>query len=188
MDHFQDLQILPDPEFSTAMLMNALFAKIHRSFVKVDNRSLGVSFPSVDQDKPSLGDTLRLHGNSTELFRFQEEDWQSGMRDHMKIKAISPVPGDCQFCRVKRIQVKSSVKRLRRRYAKRHRDVFEEQIALMLPDTLEKRLQLPYLRLRSSSTGQWFMLFLRHEPSQSWMEPGVFNSYGLSARGTVPWF
>ncbi|MET0043908.1 MAG: type I-F CRISPR-associated endoribonuclease Cas6/Csy4, partial [Candidatus Thiodiazotropha sp. 6PLUC3] len=30
MDHFQDLQILPDPEFSTPMLMNALFAKLHR--------------------------------------------------------------------------------------------------------------------------------------------------------------
>lgn len=106
MDHFQDLQILPDPEFSTPMLMNALFAKLHRSFVKIENRSIGVSFPHVNPDKPSLGDILRLHGDSMDLLRLQEEDWQSGMWDHMKMKAITPVPDDCKFCRVKRVQVK----------------------------------------------------------------------------------
>ncbi|MCU7848977.1 MAG: type I-F CRISPR-associated endoribonuclease Cas6/Csy4 [Candidatus Thiodiazotropha sp. (ex Lucinoma kastoroae)] len=188
MDHFQDLKILPDPEFSTPMLMNALFAKLHRSFVKIDNRSIGISFPGADQDEPSLGNTLRLHGDSMDLLRLQEEDWQSGMRDHMKMKTIAPVPDDCQFCRVKRVQVKSSADRLRRRYAKRHQDVSADQIGSLFPDALEKKLQLPYLRLKSASTGQCFMLFISHDMPKNQMVSGDFNCYGLSEAATIPWF
>ncbi len=33
MNHYLDLHLLPDPEFSAAQLMSALFAKLHRALV-----------------------------------------------------------------------------------------------------------------------------------------------------------
>ncbi len=31
MDHYLEIRVLPDPEFSSEMLMAALFAKLHRA-------------------------------------------------------------------------------------------------------------------------------------------------------------
>ncbi|MET0043907.1 MAG: type I-F CRISPR-associated endoribonuclease Cas6/Csy4 [Candidatus Thiodiazotropha sp. 6PLUC3] len=156
--------------------------------MKIDNRSIGVSFPRVNPDKPSLGDILRLHGDSMDLLRLQEEDWQTGMWDHLKINVIASVPDDCEFCRVKRVQAKSSAERLRRRYSKRHQEVSADQISSLFPDALEEKLQLPYLRLKSTSTGQSFMLFISHDMIKNQMVSGDFNCYGLSEAATVPWF
>ncbi len=188
MDHYQDLLILPDSEFSAPILLNALFAKLHRSFVRIDNRTVGISFPRVDPEKPHLGNILRLHGRAMDLARLMEADWRSGMRDHLEINDVAPVPVGCKYCRVKRVQVKSNAERLRRRYAKRHLEATAEEINRLIPDALEKRVHLPYLRLKSTSTGQSFRLFLRHEEPQSDMVAGGFNAYGLSETATIPWF
>ena len=34
MDHYQDIQLLPDPEFGAPQLMSVLFAKLHRALVQ----------------------------------------------------------------------------------------------------------------------------------------------------------
>lgn len=33
MDHYLDIRVLPDPEFSAQTLLEALFAKLHRALV-----------------------------------------------------------------------------------------------------------------------------------------------------------
>jgi CRISPR-associated endonuclease Csy4 len=188
MDHYQDIKILPDPEFPSPMLMNALFAKLHRALVQLGTNSIGVSFPKVDEEKPSLGNVLRLHGNAVELKNLHEMHWLVGMRDHIALKEILPVPDRTQHCRVKRKQVDSSAERLRKRYCKRHPGVTESDVVGLIPESVEKRLTLPYLQLKSESTGQRFRLFLQHQQSQPEPISGIFNAYGLSDRATVPWF
>lgn len=188
MDHYQDLLILPDPEFQTSMLLNALFAKLHRALVEARSTSIGISFPNVNSSKPSLGNILRLHSDMDNLLRLQEEDWPAGMRDHMQIKSISPVPERFRHCRVKRIQAKSNAERLRRRYCNRHPGVTVKDAEAFIPDSVEKKLALPYLQLKSKSTGRNFRLFLDQDTEQTQSIPGVFNSYGLSRTATVPWF
>ncbi len=59
MDHYQDIQVLPDPEFTQETLMAALFAKLHRALGARGKGDIGVSFPDVGI-KP--GARLRLHG------------------------------------------------------------------------------------------------------------------------------
>lgn len=188
MDHYQDLLILPDPEFQTPMLLNALFAKLHRAFVEIKNTSIGVSFPNANTDQPSLGNVLRLHGDMDNLLKLQEVDWQSGMRDHMQIKAIVPIPERIRHCRVKRIQTKTNADRLRRRYCSRHPGVTMKDAEVFIPDSVEKRLGLPYLQLKSQSTKKSFRLFLDQDVEQTQAVSGQFNSYGLSRTATVPWF
>ncbi len=188
MDHYLDIKILPDPEFPAPILMNALFAKLHWLLVRLDTKTIGVSFPKVDQGHPNIGELMRLHGSAQGLEQLQSQSWLKGMRDHIEMSAITPVPDKAQHCRVKRVQVKSSVERLRRRYQKRHPGVTEKDAKGIYPDAVEKRTPLPYLQLKSESTGQQFRLFLEHQAPQQQVVAGEFNSYGLSSTATIPWF
>lgn len=47
MDHYLEIRVLPDPEFSSEMLMAALFAKLHRVLGARGQGDIGVSFPDV---------------------------------------------------------------------------------------------------------------------------------------------
>jgi CRISPR-associated endonuclease Csy4 len=170
------------------MLINALFAKLHRALVALQSREIGVSFPKVDKKRPHLGDILRLHGSEAALENLQKKNWLSGMRDHVEVGEITPVPPDSSHCRIRRVQAKSSAERMRRRYRKRHEDVTERDVEGLIPDSVEKRLDLPYLQLKSESTGQRFRLFLEHMPPKSHSSSGEFNTYGLSNEATIPWF
>jgi CRISPR-associated endonuclease Csy4 len=66
-------------------------------------------------------------------------------------------------------------------------DEFNEAEASKRLDCCQ-RLNLPFILLRSQSTGQIFRLFIRHGPPQPESQPGNFNRYGLSNGPTVPWF
>lgn len=188
MDHYQDIKILPDSEFPLPMLMNALFAKLHRTLVQINSNSIGISFPKVVSERPSLGDLFRLHGTQSNLQQLQSQNWLQGMRDHTDVKDIARVPSGTQHCRVRRVQAKSSVERLRRRYCKRHEGVTAADVASLIPNSVEKRLSLPYLQLKSESTGQRFCLFIEHQQVLAQVTMNDFNSYGLSSQSTVPWF
>jgi len=191
MDHYLEFRILPDPEFEPPLLMNALFSKLHRAFVQLDNKQLGISFPKIQEEKPSLGDCLRIHGQLNELEQLQKQNWLIGMRDHIQTKEIAPVPDNAQHRRIQRVQIKSNAARLRRRYAKRHPEESKEEIIKKIPDSIEKRSKLPYIpyiRVKSQSTRQQFCLFIKHESLQKEPVSGLFNSYGLSTKATIPWF
>lgn len=188
MDHYQDILIRMDPEFPTPLLMNALFAKFHRALVQLRSTGIGVSFPSFDGSVPSLGDCLRVHGTVVALQTLHTKDWTAGMRDHVDLAEIAPVPSSTQHRKVRRVQVKSSAARLRRRFINRHVGVTERDVVALIPDSVEERVHLPYLQLKSESTGQSFLLFIEQEPVMAVSAAGEFNCYGLSRTATVPWF
>lgn len=184
MDHYIDIRILPDPEFMPTTLMNALFSKFHRALVDQGAGSVGVSFPDANR---SLGECLRLHGLQDSLQRFMEYDWLKGMRDHIDVGTTKAVPSGCTYRVVRRIQAKSNAERLRRRSVKKGWLSSEEAVE-QIPLTKERRLKLPFVQLKSSSSGQQFRLFIDQGPELPEPQQGSFSSYGLSATGTVPWF
>lgn len=188
MDHYQDIRILPDPDFSTPMLMNAMFAKLHRALVQLNSSAIAVSFPKVEEKRPSLGNVLRLHGKEENLKTLLDQNWLKGMRDHLVVKEINTAPADAQHCRVRRVQVKSNAQRLRRRYRSRHEDATDADLVSLILESAEKRSDLPYLQLKSTSNGQSFLFFLEHQKPQVQAIAGEFNCYGLSGEATVPWF
>jgi len=187
MDHYIEIRLLPDPEFPTPLLMNALFAKLHRGLVGAGNGRIGVSFPEHDNDIPTLGGCLRLHGNRESLQTLMHLNWLAGMRDHTRISEVKPIPTPKGYRMVRRVQAKSSPERLRRRYMKRH-DASGETARKVIPDTAAEYLQLPYITVGSQSTGQRFRLFINHDPLAETSTPGTFSHYGLSREATVPWF
>lgn len=186
MDHYVDIDVRPDPEFPAHQLMSALYAKLHRALAALASAGIGVSFPGVNSNA-HLGTRLRLHGSLMDLSTLLSVDWLAGMRDHVALMPPTSTPPTVQHRRVSRVQVKSSPERLRRRLMRRH-TLDEHEARQRIPDNAVHLSKLPFVQLRSTSTGQSFRLFIEHGPLQPSMLSGTFNAYGLSQQATVPWF
>ncbi|HHH1370442.1 TPA: type I-F CRISPR-associated endoribonuclease Cas6/Csy4 [Yersinia enterocolitica] len=184
MDHYIDIRILPDPEFSDTLLMEALFARLHRVLGRTGQGQIGVSFPAAGQ---TLGDRLRLHGSFTILTAVDAQPWRKGLRDNTEHSGILPVPDKVQYRTVRRVQVKSSAERLRRRSVRKGW-LTEEEAQMRIPYLAEKRSGLPFIRLKSQSSEQTFLLFIAQGNICDNATEGIFSAYGLSAVATVPWF
>lgn len=188
MLQYIEIKLLPDPEFPPVVLMNALYGKLHRMMTILDASEVGVGFPDVEGAGGTLGLRLRLFGPAETMRQIEQNDWLKGMRDHCAISSAQDVPNDCMHRIVRRIQVKSNPERLRRRMAKR-KDVSLEAAATVIPDTVGRKTNLPYAKIRSQSTGQMFPLFIKHGPLRETPINGKYNAYGLSLDGaTIPWF
>lgn len=185
MDAYLELQLLPDPEFPPAILMNALFAKLHRALVSHGEGRIGISFPDVSTRQ--LGQRLRLHGQAGELEKLMSSNWLQGMRDHLAAFAIRPVPDGTKHRIVRRVQAQSNPERLRRRLIRR-KGIRPEEARAAIPDSAAEMLPLPSLIVTSQSTQQQFRLFIEHLPLQAENSPGRFTSYGLSNEASIPWF
>lgn len=186
MDYYLDITILEDPEFTKPILMNALFSKLHRALVEVSQNDIGVSFPRAS--KKSLGDKLRLHGSQSRLEELETLPWRRGLGDFTSVTKVTKIPSTNEFCLVKRVHVKSNADRLRRRSMKRH-DISYEEAVERIPKDAEKQLELPFVRIKSKSTGdQQFPLFIKQIITASKDESLNFSKYGLSATSTLPWF
>ena len=183
--HYIDITLLPDPEFSHAHLLGALVSKLHRALVQLQADDIGISFPRYSLRPRTLGAVLRLHGTEAALQRLMAQPWLQGMRDHVQLAALSPAPLDAPRWWVQRRQFKTSADRLRRRRMRRQDETMEQVIAA-IPDSVERRPELPFVQLRSSSTGQPFSLFIDQGPTRDGAVSGCFNAYGLGA--AVPWF
>lgn len=186
--HYLDITLLPDPEFSQAHLMGALYSKLHRILVQLNSADIGVSFPHYRLEKHSVGHVLRLHGTESALEDLMTESWLTGMRDHTNISAIQAVPAGATQGLVQRRQFKTNVERLRRRRMRRKGETAQEAAAA-IPASIERTPKVPYINLRSSSTGQPFSMFIVQSVEPATEQAGSgFNTYGLSAGSRVPFF
>ena len=192
MDHFVDIHLLPDPELPAHVLMGALYAKVHRALVKGgegDAGGIAISFPGYS-DRPgaiSLGRSMRLLGSAQGLQTLASTGWLGSLRDQVNAKQTAAVPTTVMHRSLRRVQAKSSPERLRRRLIKRH-GIDEAEARNRIPESATEMLTLPFLQMRSASTGQSFRLFLSLGPAQATAESGSFNAYGLSTTATIPWF
>lgn len=188
--HYINITLLPDPEFSHAHLLGALLSKLHRALVQRQSTDVGVSFPrhvSAPISRRTLGALLRLHGTPEALQDLMDLGWLQGMRDHVQLSPLAPAPAGALHRVVRRRQFKTNAERLRRRRMHRKGETAHEA-AIAIPDSMQRRPDLPFAQLRSASTGQPFCLFVDHGPPQAQATPGEFNTYGLSQTATVPWF
>ena len=191
MDHFVDIHLLPDPELPAHVLMSALYAKLHRALVMGDGNAGGIaiSFPgySVQSGAIHLGRCMRLLGSVPGLQTLAGTGWLGGLRDQVSVNTAAAVPTTATHRSLRRVQAQSNPERLRRRLIKRH-GIDEAEARKRIPDSATEMLTLPFLQMRSASTGLNFRLFLRLGPAQATAESGSFNTYGLSTTATIPWF
>ena len=189
LSHYLDLQLRPDPETASTQLLAALYAQVHRALAAKGSTGIAVSFPGYSDQRHTLGERLRLHGSEAALQPWATGAWLGSLRDHVNNMAAAPlpVPAHAAHRTLRRVQVKSSPERLRRRLMKRHQ-LSEAQARERIPDSVGRMTDLPYVPMASSSTAQQFKLFLALGAAQPQPQAGDFNTYGLSTTATVPWF
>ncbi|TAM38634.1 MAG: type I-F CRISPR-associated endoribonuclease Cas6/Csy4 [Rhodanobacter sp.] len=185
--HYIDITVKPDPESSAAQLLGALYDKLHLALVQYGLNDIGVSFPGYSMNPRNLGTALRLHGTDHALRQLTQADWLKGVRDHVRVTDITEVPDGASHRTVRRKQFKTSAERLRRRRMRRKGET-AEQAARAIPSSIERQPNLPYVHVRSQSTGQPFCLFVTLGAPAADATPGKFNGYGLSETTTIPWF
>jgi len=188
MDHYLDMRLLPDPEFPQHQLMDALFAKLHRCLVAHGASDIGISFPAIGTGSSGMGDRLRLHGSAQALKHCMAHNWLQGMRDHVDYSGVMEVPEHRDVQTVRRVQClgASDLRRLRKRLMART-GCSESEAEESIPDAAAERLKLPFITLRSTSSGQTFRLFVRQSTANATVT-GSFSAYGLSQTATLPRF
>lgn len=187
LSHYIELHLHPDPEVAPTHLLAALYTRLHRALAPQGTAGIAVTFPDYSAERHTLGQRLRLLGSEADLQLWATGEWLGSVRDHVSVASLLPVPADAQHRTLRRVQVKSSPERLRRRLMKRHQ-LSEEQARQRMPDSLARTTPLPYVQLASASTAQQFKLFLALGEAQKSVQAGGFNAYGLSTAATVPWF
>jgi len=197
MDHYIEIGLLPDPEFANELLMSTLMQKLHSLLIKLRAKDIGLSWPEyVQPPQPNLhepkrlGQSMRLHGTHASLSVLLQADGLDGLgglRDHLQISPVLPAPAHVTYRSFTRVQAKSNVERMRRRRMKRH-NLSAESARECLPEAAAERISEPFVNLRSISTGQSFLLFIRMGPLHDQPHTGNFSNYGLSTHATVPWF
>lgn len=187
LTHYIELRLRPDPEVAPTHLLAALYMRVHRALAAQGTTRVAVTFPDYSAERHTLGQRVRLHGSEAELQPWATGQWLGGMRDHVSTSPVAGVPTNVQHRTLRRLQVKSSPERLRRRLMKRHQ-ISEAQARERIPDSVAQTTSLPYLPLASTSTAQQFRLFLVLGEALESAQAGPFNAYGLSTTATVPWF
>lgn len=186
MDHYIDVRLLPDPEFSERVLMKTLFSKLHRMLVQLNAEDIGISFPGYHLKPKTLGPVLRVHGQHSSLSELLKVGWLLGMNDHIAPVSILQAPEAKGHLLVKRKQYKTNADRLRRRRMKRKGETWK-QACEAIPNQQTVKADVPFISLHSRSTSQEFCIFIE-QISVPEQKPGTFNTYGLSAEATVPSF
>ena len=188
LSHYLDLHLRPDPETPPTHLLAALYTRLHRALAAAQAApGVAVGFPGYDDKRHALGECLRLYASEAALQPWAAGAWLGSLRDHVSMTAPMPVPADAAHRTLRRVQVKSSPERLRRRLMKRH-NISEAQARERIPESVGRATDLPYVQMVSTSTAQQFKLFLELGKARPQPEAGDFNAYGLSATATVPWF
>ncbi|MDI9817691.1 MULTISPECIES: type I-F CRISPR-associated endoribonuclease Cas6/Csy4 [unclassified Legionella] len=183
MDYYLDISILPDPEFPTHVLMNALYSKLHKALYDLRSTSIGVSFP---KQKITLGNLLRLHGKKEALQDLQNLNWIGGMSGYCMVSPFLPVPAYAKFRMVSRKQPTMSQSKLRRLI--KRSSMTEGEIRQYKAKMFSKGLDSPYIDLVSGSNGQRHRRYIEFGELLDEPTPGKFDLFGLSKTATVPWF
>jgi CRISPR-associated endonuclease Csy4 len=183
MDHYTDIIILPDPEFPATVLLNSLYAKLHKALHDLASTNIGVSFPKY---RITLGNVLRIHGEQSALHDLQGLNWIGGMSGYCAISAVTPVPSGVKFRTVARKQPTMSQAKLNRLI--KRGSITEDEIKNYKAQMFSKGLDNPYVELNSGSNGQKHRRYIEFGELQEQPVPGKFDQFGLSRTATIPWF
>lgn len=192
MDHYIDIQIFPNPEIETAILMNKLFYQLHLVFVD-RNSDVAVSFPGyltqIEGFKSTLGSVLRLHGSRASLAALNLADGISALSDYVVITKIAPVPqeidGHATFVR-KHTKGQKDVERKRQFLLKKAGGQWNEIAQESLTKFVNKlHCNLPFIHMISHSSEpaegeekNHFCLFINKQKCLP--VKGKLTKYGLS--------
>lgn len=186
---YQEITLISSEEISTDFLLCKVYEELHKIFSELKCKgesNVAISFPKYCLDNFTLGDKIRIFYLSEIQFeKVGLTSRLSKLLDYIHITKIRDVPSEIGFVNFSRVQIKDNKEKLVRRYSKRHNIEYDEACDLYV-NYEEKDNNLPFVRLKSNSNSNYYILYIKQEKSE--FRDGLFNSYGLSKDATVPCF
>lgn len=193
MNFYQEITLRPQPEIPLYFLWEKVYQQVHLAFAEnadvEGNIKVGVAFPEYKRkDEHPLGDKMRIFSSSaTELVALDITKWLLRLSDYVIFTKIRDVPDRIDgYAHFKRLRSKGNNEKLARRKAKREGISYEDALAYF-KDRQVKLNDAPYVRMKSLSNANRFRLMIDHVCAEKEHTEG-FDSYGLSAKSTVPIF
>jgi CRISPR-associated endonuclease Csy4 len=192
MKHYIELTLIPDVDEGLFSLWSKVYLQLHLALVEMKDADslvpVGVSFAEYRRDEKHslLGSKLRIFASDmNHLERLNLKHWFSRLSDYVHISSIRAVPSEHGYVVVSRVHTSANVGNLARRYAKRHSMSIEAALELYKNYDPKQPTQLPFIKLKSLSSANDFVLCIQQSPAQS-NQVGKFSTYGLSSTSTVP--
>lgn len=194
MRAYLEITVLPNPEVNIHFLWSKVFQQLHLALVEMQDQQnhvpVGISFPEyVVGDKYSaLGSKCRLFApDQATLERLNISQCLARLTDYVHVTSIRSVPEKVVgYAIYQRRQAKTNPERLARRYARRHGVEFDQAMQ-HYQSMATVRVATPFIRLHSISSEHTFCLWIKKTVVLDAVN-SVFNTYGLSAKATVPEF
>lgn len=200
MNYYQEITLIDQAEISPYFIWSKLYSQLHLALAGIksadDKVNIGVSFPQYiyeqktekSKAKVNLGKKLRLFAQAEEeLIQLNIKKWLERLTDYVHITSIRPVPEEkiTGYACFKRKQPKTNAERLARHRVKRGDIGFDE--ALSRYQNVVTTSDLPFIQLKSLTSGQPFKLFITKQTAEQ-SASQVFSTYGLSSESSVPEF
>ncbi|MDF7667798.1 type I-F CRISPR-associated endoribonuclease Cas6/Csy4 [Orbaceae bacterium ESL0727] len=190
LTHYFELRAIPQLEIDENDVMNQTMQSLHHLLVNQQG-NIALSFPcyALHQHR-SFGGIIRLLGSEMALQKIRNEiSNNSTITDYMLMLPIASVPdtikGHTRFIRVNP-KGQSALRRAEKRLTAQGK-WSDEVKNRMIEKWGSVHLDYPHFHLKSKSTGQSFILWIKQAHCTKSTE-GKFNSYGLSQTATVPNF
>ena len=185
MDYYQDIFVKPNTEMGLNVLLGKVYKKLHYALKEIRPYRIGVSFPNY---QTTLGNSIRLHCCETDLANLHICDWLGELISSCQVsnKEATPKKG-IKYRTVSRWQSNMSKSKLRR-LVKRGSISGEEKQKYHSAMMMSQLTPLPYLVMKSGSTGQWHRRYFLMGDLTDVPTFGEFDSFGLSRQATIPWF
>ncbi|WP_192482908.1 MULTISPECIES: type I-F CRISPR-associated endoribonuclease Cas6/Csy4 [Cysteiniphilum] len=184
MDKYIDIVLLPDAEFPTSILMNAIYSKLHKKLFEMKSHNIGVSFPRY---KLTLGNLLRVHGDMSNLQNLQAGEWLGAMHTYCMTSQVKNIPANgVSFRTISRVQSTMSNAKLKR--LQKRGSISTDEVKQYKAKMFSQGLDNPYLELVSTSNGHKHRRYLVFGEITDNPVSGEFDFFGLSKTATIPWF
>lgn len=184
---------MPNQEVPVNFLIKKVMTVIHLICVESEHCTgavnLGLGFPQYNKEEKNLGSVIRLFAYSYDILRNATCDHRmQRLDDYIRKGEILEVPSDIrEYVQYKRIQFKTNKERLMRRYAKRH-NMDIGQVENLYVGYSSQKENLPYVMMDSLSSGLRFRLYIDEVKQLENSSPLIFNCYGLTVSGSLPYF
>ena len=187
MDSYFDIKALPNAEILQTAVVSHLMQQLHSVLPEYRGR-IGLSFPAYGQQH-TMGGIIRVLGIKNDVSDISQQLKNlPEVIDYSLVTAINPVPPSVSkyacFTRI-HAKGKSRYTRIKKRHISN--GTWTSEIEHAVSEKMTQKLFLPHINLRSASTGERFLLFLKRRIVTTPVV-GLFNGYGLSKTTTVPWF
>ncbi|MBV4397107.1 type I-F CRISPR-associated endoribonuclease Cas6/Csy4 [Advenella alkanexedens] len=188
LSHYFDVKAIPQADITQSQVISHIMQLLHQLLPKF-NGKIGLSFPAYGQQK-TLGGIIRLLGGEKDISAINQEALLlNSMKDYALIGAVIPIPETVNsYAYFSRLHHKgaSHIRRSQKRLTERGE--WSDEIAENMLAKYMKQKNYPHVHLKSSTTGQNWILQIKRQQTNLPSNKGMFNSFGLSTQLTVPLF